>query len=99
MNATNGNCLNKCENYPNCKPCGNYLERYKTMKKSMGWTNQDIADITGNSLNSIEVVTTKPDDSFPRWAKLSIVLYEQMIARGRVTYEEPEPYQGGGGKE
>ena len=20
--ATNGNCINKCENYPNCKPCG-----------------------------------------------------------------------------
>jgi len=22
MNATNGLCKNKCENYPDCKPCG-----------------------------------------------------------------------------
>jgi len=71
----------------------NYKERYKAMKKAMQWTNQDIADITGNSLNSIEVVTTKPDDKFPRWAKLSIVLYEQMLERGRVTYDEPEEYK------
>ena len=71
----------------------NYKQRYKAMKKAMQWTNQDIADITGNSLNSIEVVTTKPDVIFPRWAKLSIVLYEQMIARGRVTYDNPEVYK------
>ena len=22
MNVTNGECKNKCENFPNCKPCG-----------------------------------------------------------------------------
>ena len=76
----------------------NWKERYKAMKKAMQWTNQDIADITGNTLNSIEVVTTKPDNSFPRWAKLSIVLYEQMLARGRITYDEPEVYKAVGGK-
>jgi len=63
------------------------------MKKAMSWTNQDVANITGNLLNSIEVVTTKPDDSFPRWAKLSIVLCEQMLERGRITYDEPEVYK------
>lgn len=71
----------------------NWHNRYKAMKKAMSWTNQDVADITRNSLNSIEIVTTKPDDKFPRWAKLSIVLYEQMLARGRITYDEPEVYK------
>ncbi len=24
MNAENGQCVNKCDNYPDCKPCGEY---------------------------------------------------------------------------
>lgn len=71
----------------------NWKLRYKAMKKAMEWTNQDIANITGNSLNSIEVVTTKPDISFPRWAKVSIVVYEKMLLRGRITYDSPEVYK------
>lgn len=67
-----------------------YKERYRAMLKNMGWINQDVADRTGNSLNSIEVVTTKPDDSFPRWAKLAIHVHEEMIANGRIVYDKPK---------
>lgn len=77
----------------------NYKERYKAMKKAMGWTNQDVANFMGSKLNSVEVSTSKPDTDFPRWGKLAVEVYEQMIARGRVTYDEPAPYQSGDGKE
>ena len=73
----------------------NWKQRYKAMKKAMYWTNQDIADITGNSLNSIEVVTSKLDDSFPRWAKLSIVLFEEMEKRATVIYPKPNQSEDG----
>lgn len=73
--------------------------RYRKMLKAMNWKNKDVAKITGNTLNSIEVVTTKADEDFPRWAKLSVVLYEKMLLKGRITYDEPEPYQSEGGKE
>lgn len=76
----------------------NYKERYKAMKKAMGWTNQDVADIMGSRLNSVEVSTSKKDTDFPRWGKLAVEVYEQMIARGRITYDEPEPYQSEGSK-
>lgn len=71
----------------------NYKERYKAMKKAMQWTNQDVADIMGSKLNSVEVSTSKPDKDFPRWGKLAIEVYEQMIERGRITYDEAEEYK------
>ena len=67
--------------------------RYRAVLKSMGWNNQKVADITGNSLNSIEFVTTKPNKDYPRWVKAFIVLHEEMIAKGRVTYDKPEVYK------
>lgn len=47
------------------------------MKKGLGYTNSDIADITGNSSDSVKS-TTQPNKELPRWLKLSIVIYERM---------------------
>lgn len=70
----------------------NYKERYKAMKKAMGWTNQDVADIMGSKRNSVEVSTCKKNADFPRWGKLAIATYEQMIDKARVTYDDPPSY-------
>jgi len=45
------------------------------MKKGLGLTNKDIAEITGNKPASIGTVT-QPNGDFPRWAKLAIYIYE-----------------------
>ena len=52
-------------------------DRYKEMKKGMGWTNNDIAEIIGNTPCSIRTVT-KPSGTLPRWVKLSIVVFEKL---------------------
>lgn len=52
-----------------------YHTRYKEMKKGLGLTNKDIAEITGNKPASIGTVT-QPNGDFPRWAKLAIYIYE-----------------------
>lgn len=70
----------------------NYKERYRAMKKAMGWTNKDVAQIMGSKLNSVEVSTSKKDAEFPRWGKLAIATYEQMINKARVTYDDPPSY-------
>lgn len=54
-------------------------ERYKAMKKGLGITNSDIAEITGNTPESI-ATTTQPSKSFPRWAKLAVVVYERLTS-------------------
>ena len=54
----------------------NWHNRYKAMKSGLGLTNSDIADITGNSADSIKSVT-QPNKEIPRWLKLAIVVYEQ----------------------
>ncbi len=51
--------------------------RYKIMKKSLGYTNKDIAEIIGNTEDSIKS-TTQPNKEIPRWLKLSIVIFERM---------------------
>jgi hypothetical protein len=51
--------------------------RFKAMKKVLGYTNSDIAEITGNSSDSVKS-TTQPNKELPRWLKLSIVIYERM---------------------
>ncbi len=58
----------------------NWHSRYKAMKKGMGLTNTDIAEITGNTAESI-ATTTQPNGKFPRWAKLAIVIYERLSER------------------
>ena len=55
-------------------------ERYKAMKKGLGLTNSSIAEITGNTPESI-ATTTQPKGNFPRWAKLSVVVYERLSER------------------
>lgn len=55
----------------------NWNERYKAMKKALGYTNKDIAEITGNSTDSIKSVT-QPNKEIPRWLKLAIVVYERL---------------------
>jgi len=48
------------------------------MKSGLGLTNSDIADITGNSADSIKSVT-QPNKEIPRWLKLAIVVYERKL--------------------
>mgnify|MGYP005678339405 CR=1 FL=1 len=52
-------------------------ERYKAMKEGLKLTNSDIAEITGNSAESIKTVTQK-NKVLPRWVKLSIYIYEKF---------------------
>tara|TARA_R110002020_G_scaffold203143_6_gene406479 strand:- start:457 stop:645 length:189 start_codon:yes stop_codon:yes gene_type:complete len=51
--------------------------RYKKMKKKLSLTNNDIANIIGNSSDSVKSVT-QPNKELPRWLKLSIVIFERM---------------------
>ena len=55
----------------------NWHDRFKKMKKALGLNNQDIADIIGNTSDSIKS-TTQPNKDLPRWLKLAIVVYERM---------------------
>jgi hypothetical protein len=55
----------------------NWHNRYKAMKKGLGLTNSDIANITGNTTDSIKS-STQPNKDLPRWVKLSIVIYERL---------------------
>lgn len=54
----------------------NWHERYKAMKRELGLTNSDIAEITGNSADSVKSVT-QPNKEIPRWLKLAIVVHER----------------------
>ncbi len=55
----------------------NWHNRFKAMKSGLGLTNSDIADITGNSADSVKSVT-QPNKEIPRWLKLAIVIYERL---------------------
>ena len=55
----------------------NWHDRYKAMKKGLVLTNSDIADIIGNTSDSIKS-TTQPNKELPRWLKLAIVVFERM---------------------
>tara|TARA_B100000768_G_scaffold177560_1_gene191925 strand:+ start:307 stop:480 length:174 start_codon:yes stop_codon:yes gene_type:complete len=55
----------------------NWHKRYKAMKSGLGLTNSDIADIIGNSADSVKSVT-QPNKEIPRWLKLAIFVYERM---------------------
>lgn len=52
-------------------------KRYKKMKSALKFTNADIAEITGNTADSIKT-TTQPSKEIPRWLKLAIVVYEKL---------------------
>lgn len=55
----------------------NWYNRFKAMKSGLGLTNSDIADIIGNSADSVKSVT-QPNKEIPRWLKLAIVVYERL---------------------
>lgn len=55
----------------------NWHDRFKAMKKGLGLTNSDIANIIGNTSDSIKS-TTQPNKELPRWLKLAIVVFERM---------------------
>ncbi len=57
----------------------NWHQRFKYMKKVMGYTNTDISEITGMALSTIKD-QTKPTSEFNRWLKLSIVVFETFQA-------------------
>lgn len=50
--------------------------RFDRMRKALGLTLQDVADITGNSYGSVKVTTTAED--FPRNLRLAVVVWEKM---------------------
>lgn len=54
----------------------NWRKRYYRMKDELGLSNSDIAEITGNTANSIKCVT-QSNRGLPRWVKLSIVIFEK----------------------
>ena len=58
----------------------NWHNRFKAMKSGLKLNNSDIAEITGNSADSVKSVT-QPNKEIPRWLKLAIVVYEQMIVK------------------
>jgi hypothetical protein len=47
------------------------------MKSGLKLTNSDIADIIGNTPDSVKS-TTQPNKDLPRWLKLAIVVYERL---------------------
>jgi hypothetical protein len=53
----------------------NWHQRFKEMKDGLGYTNSDIASITGNTSDSIKS-STQPNKEIPRWLRLAIVIYE-----------------------
>ena len=55
----------------------NWYNRFKEMKSELGLTNSDIADIIGNTPDSVKTVT-QPNKELPRWLKLAIVVFERL---------------------
>ncbi|WP_202182952.1 hypothetical protein [Chitinophaga solisilvae] len=62
----------------------NWHERFKEMKAGLGYTNADIAEITGNTADSIKS-STQPNNEIPRWLKLAIVVYETTLNRNETV--------------
>lgn len=60
----------------------NWHDRFKAMKKALGYDNKDIADIIGNTPDSVKS-TTQPNKDLPRWLKLAIVVFERMSEGGK----------------
>ena len=62
----------------------NWHERFKEMKTGLGYTNSDIAEITGNTADSIKSAT-QPNNEIPRWLRLAIVIYENTLNKSRTV--------------
>jgi hypothetical protein len=53
-----------------------WKNRYDRMKLHYQWTDANVAAIVGNTPGSIRTVVTNKGQSFPRWLKLAIVIFE-----------------------
>lgn len=62
----------------------NWHERFKKMKSGLEYTNADIAEITGNTADSIKTAT-QPNNEIPRWLKLAIVVYESTLNKDQTA--------------
>ena len=58
----------------------NWHDRFKKLKAGLGYTNADIAEIIGNTADSIKS-STQPSNEIPRWLKLAIVVYENTLSK------------------
>ncbi len=56
------------------------------VKNHFNWTYKNIADITGNTPESVKAVLNSK--TFPRWAKLSVIIYEKMTEENNLKTEE-----------
>lgn len=54
----------------------NYHEKFALLKKELGYTNKEIASITGLSLSNIKN-RTRPTAEFPSWLKLVVDVWER----------------------
>ena len=54
----------------------NWKERFDQMKQHFGLTYENIAEITGNSTDSIRTVLNRQE--IPRWAKLAVWVFEKL---------------------
>lgn len=54
----------------------NWKNRFDRMKKHFNLSYEDIAEITGNSTDSIRTVLNRND--IPRWAKLAVWVFEKL---------------------
>jgi hypothetical protein len=59
------------------------LEKYRIVKKYYHQTNESVSTISGNTKNSIEIVTTRK--SIPAWLKYA--LHNFAVERGYVNEE------------
>jgi|WetSurMetagenome_2_1015567.scaffolds.fasta_scaffold432318_2 hypothetical protein len=59
-------------------------QRFKEMKDGLGYTNSDLAEITGNTADSIKS-STQPNNELPRWLKLAIVIYETTKSKSETA--------------
>ncbi|PWJ52974.1 hypothetical protein CLV98_1293 [Dyadobacter jejuensis] len=59
-------------------------QRFKEMKDGLGYTNANLAEITGNTADSIKS-STQPNNELPRWLKLAIVIYENTKSKSETA--------------
>ena len=55
----------------------NYHKRYRAMLKALNIGNAKVAEVTGNTVDSIKSVT-QPNKPFPRNLKFAIWVFERM---------------------
>lgn len=56
----------------------NYPARYRTMLRYLNINNKDVAEITGRAYGTIRHAVRKNTETFPKWAKLAVWVFETM---------------------